>query len=59
MSFVIYLETRMATLFEQLINHNNKCFACGSLVYAVEKKMTTNHVNLCFLCMNKNKSFVF
>jgi hypothetical protein len=38
------LEAKMANLFEQSINHNTRCFACGSLVYAVEKKMTTHHV---------------
>lgn len=38
----------MATLFEQSANYNTRCFACGSLVYAVEKKLTTNHVNVCF-----------
>lgn len=48
MSFVIYLDTRMATLFEQSINHNTRCFACGSQVYAVEKKLTTNHVKKSF-----------
>jgi hypothetical protein len=43
---VFDLEANMATLFEQSINHNTRCFACGSLVYAVEKKMTTHHVNI-------------
>ncbi|CAF3409537.1 unnamed protein product [Rotaria sp. Silwood1] len=42
----------MATLFENSISQNTRCFACGSLVYAVEKKMTTHHVyhNRCFRC---------
>jgi hypothetical protein len=40
------LDTRMTALFEQSINLNTRCFACGSLVYAVEKKLTTNHVNI-------------
>jgi hypothetical protein len=42
------LETKMATLFEQSISQNTRCFACGSLVYAVEKKLTTNHVDQSF-----------
>ncbi|CAF0774483.1 unnamed protein product [Rotaria sordida] len=42
----------MTTLFENSINQNTRCFACGSLVYAVEKKMTTHHIyhNRCFRC---------
>ncbi|CAF1575897.1 unnamed protein product [Adineta ricciae] len=42
----------MATLFDTFGNQNSRCFACGSLVYAVEKKLTTNHVyhNRCFRC---------
>ncbi len=39
----------MATLSEQLITSNTRCFTCGSLVYAVEKKLTTKHVNHYFL----------
>ncbi|CAF0860633.1 unnamed protein product [Adineta steineri] len=41
----------MATLLEQCISQNT-CFACGALVYAVEKKITTNHIyhNRCFRC---------
>lgn len=35
----------MATLFDTFGNQNCRCFACGSLVYAVEKKLTTNHVS--------------
>ena len=52
-SLVIYLETRMSTLFEQSLSHNTRCFACGSLVYAVEKKLTTNHVNSFVLLIKK------
>ncbi|CAF1972496.1 unnamed protein product [Rotaria magnacalcarata] len=46
------LETTMATLFENSIIQNTRCFSCGSLVYAVEKKITTKHVyhNRCFRC---------
>ncbi|UJR15977.1 hypothetical protein I4U23_002896 [Adineta vaga] len=42
----------MVTLFDTHSNQSNTCFACGSLVYAVEKKLTTNHVyhNRCFRC---------
>ncbi|CAF3535008.1 unnamed protein product [Rotaria sp. Silwood1] len=51
--FLYYkLETGMETLIEGIVSTNSKCYACGSLVYAVEKKKTTNHVyhNRCFRC---------
>ncbi len=48
----------MSTLFEQSLSQNTRCFACGSLVYAVEKKLTTNHVNL-FISVIKKKNFFY
>ncbi|CAF3671368.1 unnamed protein product [Rotaria sordida] len=42
----------METLMERLVSTNTKCYACGALVYAVEKKKTANHIyhNRCFRC---------
>jgi len=38
----------MEAAIEQKVCTNSRCYACGSLVYAVEKKKTANHVS-CFL----------
>ncbi len=48
----------MSTLFEQSLSQNTRCFACGSLVYAVEKKLTTNHVSLFISVIKKRISFI-
>lgn len=42
----------MTSLFDQSIYQSSRCFACGAIVYAVEKKLTTHHVyhNRCFRC---------
>ncbi|CAF2940079.1 unnamed protein product [Rotaria sp. Silwood2] len=46
------LETGMETAIERFVSTNTKCYACGALVYAVEKKKTTNNIyhNRCFRC---------
>jgi hypothetical protein len=35
----------MDKLIERAVGNNTRCYTCGGLVYAVEKKQTTNHVN--------------
>jgi len=39
------LESVMDKLIERAVGTNTRCYTCGGLVYAVEKKQTTNHVN--------------
>jgi hypothetical protein len=34
----------MEKLIERFVCNNTRCYTCGGLVYAVEKKKTTNHV---------------
>jgi len=34
----------METLIERSVCTNTRCYTCGALVYAVEKKKTANHV---------------
>jgi LIM domain len=34
----------MESAIEQSVFNNTRCYTCGALVYAVEKKMTSNHV---------------
>lgn len=45
-------KTSMEILIERIVCTNSRCYACGSLVYAVEKKKTTNHIyhSSCFRC---------
>ncbi|CAF1041749.1 unnamed protein product [Adineta steineri] len=42
----------MEILIENTVWANTRCFACGALVYDVEKKKTANHIyhNRCFCC---------
>lgn len=42
----------MENMIEQTISNNSRCYTCGGLVYAVEKKRTTNHVRL-FRCLKQ------
>ena len=36
----------MESVIEQSVFNNTRCYTCGALVYAVEKKMTSNHVRV-------------